>query len=244
MPGFWILPLGSHEYHGPHLPYGTDSLIAHAIASAIAGGLEAAGDDTDSIATHYELQVKVLPTLPLSCSHEWCDSLSLQPKTLLSVLDDVAHSIPGMLLLVNAHGGNHLIENWVLATNRRRPFVWWFPRSHNWEAACAVAGIDTPWGDDVHAGEIETSIMLHAHPSEVGNDLPPDNPCSRRRLWSTTGMTRHAPYGVIGYPSRATGETGARLLSALAGLACDEVPIFCRHYYDHKERGSVPFTYP
>ena len=219
-PQITILPIGSWEYHGPHLPMSTDTDIAVGIAKQIASALSAQPEFTRG------LSVELLPAVTLSCSHEHERAVSLSAKTLLTVLDDIAAQVEGPLLLINAHGGNHAIENWVLEQNRRQRRVLWFPRDWNWRLACERAGTSTSWGEDVHAGEVETSLMLALAPERVRLDLrPADHLCNNRRLWPVFGMSAFTQDGVIGRPSKAEKSTGVALLDALASLALEEVAI-------------------
>jgi creatinine amidohydrolase len=224
-----LLPLGSHEYHGPHLPMQTDTMIATHVAEAIARGIRAAP-------SLFPMGVKVFPAVPFSCSHEHADSVSLCPETLTVLLDDFAAQAPGLFMVVNCHGGNHVLENWVLSRNRSTqltahpdPFRsksrhLWFPRPVNWRRACERSGVVSEWGEDVHAGEIETSLLLHCAPEHVCTDrLPEDHVRRDRPLQGITGMTQYTRDGVIGRPRLGTAEKGQALTQSLSELALEEL---------------------
>jgi creatinine amidohydrolase len=218
-PAITLLPLGSHEYHGRHLPMQTDTLIASHASEAIAQAIRARPDQ-------FPMGVQVFPAVPFSCSHEHADSVSLHPETLTAVLDDFAAQAPGVFVVVNCHGGNHVLENWVLSRNRARCRHLWFPRPVNWRRACERSGIVSEWGEDVHAGEIETSILLHCAPAQVRLDcLPEDHVLRDRPLQGVFGMTRYTRDGVIGRPRLGTAEKGAALLQALSELALEEIRL-------------------
>jgi creatinine amidohydrolase len=199
-----LLPVGSLEQHGPHLPLVTDTVIACTVASALA-------------ASH---PVRVLPPLTLSCSHEhaaWPGTVSISARTLHAVVTDVADSLRRSgtpnLVLVNGHGGNHVLANVVQESGGAMAL---FPQAHEWEAARAVAGMATDNDTDMHAGELETSVLLHAHPEMVRPGAA-DHVTGPRDHMPTLGLAPYTPTGVVGHPSLATADKGRRLLAALVG---------------------------
>src|SRR5437588_264402 len=150
-----VLPVGSFEQHGPHLPLITDTVIACAIA--------------DVLARAYDLHL--LPPLTFSCSHEHAafpGTVSISPSTLAAVvadiLTDIARAGIDHLVLVNAHGGNYVLSNVVQQANVTRRMAVLFPGSADWKVARVAAGCATGTHDDMHAGEVETSILLHVAP--------------------------------------------------------------------------------
>jgi creatinine amidohydrolase len=91
-----------------------------------------------------------------------------------------------------------------------------FPSGPDWAQARRSAGLVTSNHEDMHAGELETSILLHANPElvrdgyQAGDWLADD-----RRHLLTTGMGEYTRSGVIGRPSLATAEKGKALLASL-----------------------------
>ncbi|MPY84091.1 MAG: creatininase family protein [Actinophytocola sp.] len=170
-----VLPVGSFEQHGPCLPLATDTLIACAIAREIADCYP----------------VRRLPPVTISCSHEhaaWPGTVSISSATLAAMVRDIAASVASGLVVVNGHGGNYVLGN-VVQDGQRMAL---FPGPLDWRAACAAAGIVTPPDSDMHAGEIETSILL------------------------TLGLSPYSDSGVVGRPSLASAAKGRAFLASLA----------------------------
>ncbi|GGM83213.1 creatinine amidohydrolase [Longimycelium tulufanense] len=199
-----VLPVGSFEQHGPYLPLATDTVIACTIAREIAAAYP----------------VQLLPPVTISCSHEhsaWPGTVSISARTLYSVVRDIADSLrlSGVekLVLVNGHGGNYVLANVV---QEARGSMALFPGSRDWEAARVAAGIETSSYSDMHAGELETSILLHTHPNVVksGYDTS-DRLAEDRRHLLTVGMAPYTESGVVGRPSLASARKGEALLARL-----------------------------
>ncbi|MFF0206091.1 creatininase family protein [Streptomyces sp. NPDC005017] len=203
-----VLPVGSFEQHGPYLPLATDTLVACAIAGEIA-------------AAH---PVHLLPAVTLACSHEhaaWPGTVSISSVTLHAVVRDIAESLRrsgvDTLVLVNGHGGNYVLGNVVQESSARGERMALFPAPEDWETARERAGVLTSLLTDMHAGEIETSILLHAYPEMVRPGYESaDFVADDRRHLLTVGMAAYTDSGVIGRPSLGTAEKGKALLASLA----------------------------
>ncbi|MFF3906945.1 creatininase family protein [Streptomyces sp. NPDC001848] len=209
-----VLPVGSFEQHGPYLPLATDTLVACAIARELAAAYP----------------VHLLPPVTISCSHEhaaWPGTVSISSVTLHAVVRDIAASLERSgaraLVLVNGHGGNYVLGNVVQEGNAVRDSsgsgvrMALFPAPEDWESARERAGVHTSLLSDMHAGEIETSILLHCHPELVrpGHETT-DFIADDRRHLLTLGMSAYTESGVIGRPSMASAEKGKQLLATLA----------------------------
>ncbi|PRY00058.1 creatininase family protein [Allonocardiopsis opalescens] len=202
-----VLPVGSFEQHGDHLPLTTDTLIACAIAREIA--------DT--------YPVLLLPPITVSCSHEhaaWAGTVSISAPTLYAVVNDIYASVtaagPTALAVVNGHGGNYVLGNAVQEANAQGRHMALYPAKEDWEEARTAAHLTSSTHEDMHAGELETSILLHTHPDLVrpGNDTA-DHTAHDRRHLPTTGLHHYTKTGVIGRPSQGTAEKGKIILDSL-----------------------------
>ncbi|WP_280270762.1 creatininase family protein [Nocardia wallacei] len=212
-----ILPIGSFEQHGQHLPLMTDT----AIACSIANRLSAAYD------------LFLLPPITVSCSHEhagFAGTVSIKAATLVAVVDDIIESLARSsvttLVVVNGHGGNHVLSNVVCEHNTDARTMALFPTKEDWNAAREYAGMRTDSHTDMHGGELETSILLHTCPELVGDTYrSADNATGDRRHLFVTGMAGYTASGIIGYPSLATAAKGQAALDSLTAAFADQLAV-------------------
>jgi creatinine amidohydrolase len=202
-----VLPVGSFEQHGPYLPLITDTVVASVIAGELA---QAYG-------------LFALPPVPVSCSHEhqaWRATVSVPSAVLAAyvtgICDSVTRSGFRSLVLVNGHGGNYVLGNVVQEAGAAGRRMALFPAKEDWRKARRDAGLDTTEHEDMHAGELETSILLHAAPDLIREGFQSgDHLADDRRDLLTAGMTAYTASGVIGRPSRATAGKGKAVLGSL-----------------------------
>jgi creatinine amidohydrolase len=227
-----VLPVGSFEQHGDHLPLSTDTLIACLIAR--------------EVADHYGLLL--LPPMTIACSHEhagWPGTVSISAATLHAIIGDVTTSLKASgvhrLLIVNGHGGNYVLSNIVQEASVAGPGMALFPARDDWRAAREAAGCETDNSGDMHAGELETSILLHALPDLVRPTYATaDHEAPSRPHLLTLGMRGYTTSGVIGRPSLATAEKGKALLDAFVDLAASHLDLLRTTPDDSPEDGPPP----
>ncbi|MFN2134459.1 MAG: creatininase family protein [Candidatus Promineifilaceae bacterium] len=216
-PEIAILPLAAFEPHGPHLPVGSDLIIMDAIAQAVAERLSGS--------------VFLMPTWPLGTSGHFAGeagAIYLGFESLWAVVDDLVHSLHGhgirQVVVLNNHGaarttttvplGNFIVKTAVRQLNYELPgitAIWVQPFS---AARTVLAALFDSAGEDIQAGAIETSILLHLLPELVGERGPDHEPGYGSALLNFTAFRNLAPDGVWGRPSEATAERGAQALTA------------------------------
>ncbi|MFF9640543.1 creatininase family protein [Kitasatospora aureofaciens] len=212
-----VLPVGSFEQHGDHLPLTTDTVVASLIAQRIA--------------TDYDLFL--LPPVTLSCSHEHAHmpgTVSISAATLYAVINDIrkslrASGVPG-LLIVNGHGGNYVLSNVVQEANTEGPRVALFPVREDWHRAREAAGLESSGAEDMHGGELEVSLLLHGAPHLVRNGIEgDDHDAPDRPHLLTLGMAGYTSNGIIGRPSLGTPSKGKAILESLSRSALSHLTI-------------------
>ena len=225
-----VVPTGSLEQHGSHLPVGTDSLLAEAV---VREGVDLAAEGGTPAVAFPAIWTGFSPHhVPLGAT------VSLSKETLLALLDDVCSSLLEMgftrVLLVNGHGGNRPAVSLVagdLGTRQHEADV----AEINYNALARERFEELRsggTGSAYHAGEFETSLMLHLYGEYVDVDAASDDPATPATDYSPEGMFSGGPLGmrrtydfltedgVRGEPTLGTAEVGAALFEAAAeGLA-------------------------
>ena len=230
-----VLPLGAVEQHGPHLPLSVDACVADALAHKLADALP---EESPAI---------FLPTQAIGKSNEhlrYPGTLTLSAETVIAAWCEigacVAHAGVRKMVLLNAHGGNVPVIDIVARELRVRHEM--FVVSVNWWALGLPEGMypQDELRHGVHAGEMETSVMLSLDPDNVDMAGARDFH-SRTRDWEAgsrhLSLARGArpawriedlnPAGACGNAAAATPEKGEatvaftveRLVEVLADVA-------------------------
>jgi len=197
-----VVPIGSTEQHGPHLPLDTDTRIATAVADALVTALAAGSAQPWVVAQPIAYGA--------SGEHEgFAGTVSIGTPALTELLVEFARSAcrwAQRVLLVNGHGGN------VEALRRAVALVRYEGREVAW-CPCTVAHADA------HAGHTETSVLLHISPHVVredlrvaGNRTPLSDLMPQLR---DGGVAAVSPVGILGDPTTATADEGGRIFAEM-----------------------------
>lgn len=194
-----IVPVGSTEQHGPHLPLDTDTRIAVALAGRV-------GADLGHLTA---------PAIAYGASGEhqgFAGTVSIGTAALTAVLVEYGRSAcdwAPRLVFVNGHGGNTEALRAAVGLLRAEG------RDAVWCSASAVGG-------DAHAGHTETAVLLHLSPHLVhtdrvvaGNVEPLADLMARMRRGGVAAVSES---GVLGDPRAATAVAGEQIF---AGMVAD-----------------------
>lgn len=219
-----IFAVGSTEQHGPHLPLFTDTLIGEALCERV--GREIGG-------------AIIAPPIPVGVSGIHMDfpgSLTIGASVLRGTLAGYCESLAkhgfATIVVIPSHGGNFAaVEETMSAVTaaatgraRFRAFTDWPALRAAFLDVLAPDGmtLDAP---GLHAGEVETSIMLHIHPELVRMELAQvgytGSPGTGRPY--ATSIAEASPIGVLGDPRPASSARGERHLKAWVRLIVQAV---------------------
>ncbi len=197
-----IIPVGSTEQHGPHLPLDTDTRIATAVARALA----------DRLVPANESKWMVAPAIEYGASgehEEFSGTVSIGTSALRLLLVEFGRSASrwaSRLVFVNGHGGN------VEALATAAALLRYEGRDVGW-CSCSAENADA------HAGHTETSVLLHISPADVWIDeRVPGNSAPLGQLMPAMrqgGIAAVSEVGILGDPTTATAEEGARIFAEM-----------------------------
>jgi creatinine amidohydrolase len=218
----FILPLGSVEQHGNHMPLGTDTLLTHAVSLAAAGRSPG------------KTAVLPPPWYGFSAHHmRFPGSITLKAETLMAVAEDVVGSLVAhgfrRILIVNGHGGNGGVIDVLASTLGHKHYgkariaaLTYFQLAREGIAALRLSEA----GGMGHACEFETAMIQHIRPDLVRMELAkttypdPDSRYLTTDLLGGSAIRTYldfadlSPTGTLGDPSLATSEAGEKFFDA------------------------------
>jgi creatinine amidohydrolase/Fe(II)-dependent formamide hydrolase-like protein len=231
-----LLPVGSLEQHGPHLPLDTDAFDAEYLAKQVA---------TDCTSP----KPLVLPLIPYGVSYahdDFSGTVSISPNTMSKLVYEigmsVAHHGITKLVIINGHGGNGPALHFAAQMINRDAHIFTCVDTGETSDADIEAMSQVP--NDVHAGDIETSTTLAVRPELVRMELAEKyvpnfsskylNFTSRRGVGWYARTAKITPSGVFGDPTQASRSKGEKmweimirhlveLVEALKGMTLDEI---------------------
>ena len=231
-----ILPWGATEAHNYHLPFGTDTIQAEYIA-AVAAEKAAQGG----------VSVIVLPAIPYGLHTQQRDlalTMNLTTTSQAIILNDLMQSLEdagvNKLLILNGHGGNDF-KQMIRELQAESPI---FLCTANWWTMVDQENYFERSGD--HAGELETSVMMHIAPdlvrplSEAGSGKDRKfkiQALRERTVWAPRQWTQVTKDTGVGDPTRATAEKGAAFVAdvteKLAAFLMDLSAADTSDMYEH-----------
>lgn len=218
-----VIPLGSVEQHGHHMPLGTDTMLAHALCLAAAARMGG------------KAVVLPPPWYGFSAHHmRFPGSITLTHTTLMAVVEDIVGSLAehgfGRVLLINGHGGNGGVVDVLASVLGKRHYgrmriagVTYFAL-----AAQAIAGLRrSREGGMGHACEFETAMIMHIRPDLVAPGKAQSTYPDPGSSYLSTDLLKGSavktyldfkdlsPHGTLGDPSLASPEKGAEFFTAV-----------------------------
>jgi creatinine amidohydrolase len=232
--GTAMLPIGATEQHGPHMGCGMDYILADILCREVA---EVTG-------------VPMLPTMPYGCSvghsRRWPGTIALSPITLINLVKEIGdwayHSGVRRLFIINSHVTNAAPLRCALEMLRSEHDDMMVAVINTATMSPRVKQFHHADGDDWHANDAETSLMLAKAPHIVRTDklTLADDPDRTDDLVFAHPVNRTSLNGVTGQPSISNAEKGEEWfawmvedLSELIRRGQAEQPPLPHSYFSH-----------
>ena len=226
--GVVLIPTGSLEQHGPHLPLFTDTLIVTAVAEQV----EASLPD----------KVILTPTLWLGASGHhlrFPGSLSGDFESYMGSIESIVESLLPhgfqKFYVLNGHGGNREPNGIIVRKLKARHVTCTFGNAGYFDFVKSdiAETLDGPLKEMRHACEAETSLMMHLHPSLVRLDKRRDDGLVGDP--SVTGIVHHfdeiTEQGSYGYATLGTPEKGLKIFDAAVKKVLHEIETVANGYF-------------
>jgi creatinine amidohydrolase/Fe(II)-dependent formamide hydrolase-like protein len=208
-----LLPAGSLEQHGPHLPLDTDAFDAHYLARQVAQSCS-------------DPKPLVLPPIPYGVSYhheDFSGTIKISPQVLSQLAYEIGMSAARngitKLVIINGHGGNIPALQFAAQMINRDAHIFTCVETGETSERDILSLIETP--NDVHAGEIETSTTLAIRPHMVRRDkmrkfIPRFssrylNFSTKRSVEWNARIAKISSSGVLGDPTKASKEKGKKI---------------------------------
>jgi creatinine amidohydrolase len=211
-----ILPIAAVEQHGPHLPVGTDTILNQGCLNLLAERAPA------------DLDIRILPIQSVGKSNEhlWQKgTVTIPAHTQIDAWTEIGLSVARAgirkLVFINSHGGNEEIMGIVARELRVRENM--LAVKTSWTRFGAPDGLysDIERRHGIHAGDLETSLVMHFRPELVAHNRVQDFPSvaaadeAAFKYLRPTGQHAYAwiasdlnPHGAVGEAQKATPEKG------------------------------------
>jgi creatinine amidohydrolase len=227
-----ILPVGTTEEHGRHLPVATDAMIARRFGDRLGGALDG------------KLPVLVMETVnygfSMSVVRKWPGCPNIGSRTFADYIFSIIDSMIGMgfgkIVVLDCHGNHDCLLRLVMREIADKHGIYIMTLSPNKLTAKLYEDIKQDPQGDIHGGEWETSWMLAIDPALVNTDEYTDVDAVRcnntlRGPVSTWGL-QETKTGLFGNPSAASAETGNKLIEEAVKKGAELVELYCNHKHE------------
>lgn len=218
--GVALIPVGSIEIHGPHLPVGCDTLIVERLVEMV--------EAEEPVVATPVMAYTMAPTARLHPG-----GISLPPELLVEhlqkVCDELARNGFTKIILVHAHGGNVAMHHMIIATtlDRARPYsLYSLPPLAGTGDVVAKIGESGEYG---HACEVETSLALYVFPQLChmdrvhGKTYPQQKDLDVGPAATPADWAAHYPHYAVGDASKASAEKGKKIMKAWMDTVVDVI---------------------
>ena len=211
--GVVLVPIGSIEIHGPHLPVGCDTLVIEKLVTMV--------EEREPVLVAPVLAYTMAPVARLHPG-----GISLPPELLVEhlqcVCDELSRNGFTKIVLVHGHGGNVAMHNMILSTTLDRA------KPHSLYSIPPWAGTDEvvkelkETAEHGHACELETSTVMYLFPELCHLDRVQGQTYPRQRdldvgpAATPVDWAANYPHYAVGDPSKASAEKGAKIMNAWA----------------------------